>query len=163
MSTLEPILARHPFFKEIEQPYLQLLAGCASNVVFKAGETIARQHEDADRFYLLRQGKVSVGCHTPEGGRIVIQTLTDGEILGWDWLVPPYRWHLDAHAVEPTRAIALDGRCLRDKCALDHHLGYEFLMRFTQVAVQQLEATRFQLLDVFRAPGDGTSNTPART
>lgn len=155
MSTLEPILARHPFFKDLEHAYLQLLVSCASNVVFKTGETIARQNEAADQFYLIRQGKVAVGFHAPERGAIMIQTLTEGDILGWDWLVPPYKWHLDAHAVELTRAIALDGRCLRDKCAADHQLGYEFLMRFTQVVVQQLEATRFQLLDVFRAPGGG--------
>ena len=60
---------------------------------------------------------------------------------------------IDARAVERTRAISLDGRCLRDKCAADHNLGYEFLMRFTQVVVQVLEATRFQLLDVYRTPG----------
>ncbi|HVA48869.1 MAG TPA: cyclic nucleotide-binding domain-containing protein [Pirellulales bacterium] len=155
MSTLEPVLARHPFFKDLEPQYLQLLVGCAGNVVFKPGETIAAHNEEADRFYLIREGKVAVGFHSPERGAITIQTLTQGDILGWDWLLPPYRWHLDARAVETTRAIGLDGRCLRQKCAADHHLGYEFLMRFTPVVVQQLEATRFQLLDVFRAPGSG--------
>ena len=156
MTGLEPILARHPFFKDLEHAHLQLLVSCASNVVFKAGETIARENDAADRFYLIRQGKVAVGFHAPECGAVTIQTLTDGDILGWGWLVPPYLWRLDARAVEQTRAISLDGRCLREKCAADHHLGYEFLMRFTQVVVQQLEATRFQLLDVFRAPAGGS-------
>lgn len=154
-TTLEPILARHPFFKDLEQPYLQLLVGCASNVVFKEGETIARQNDAADVFYLVRQGKVAVGFHAPERGAVTIQTLGGGDILGWDWLVPPYKWHLDARAIEQTRAIALDGKCLRGKCAADPRLGYEFLMRFTQVVVEQLEATHVQLLDLFRPPVAG--------
>jgi CRP/FNR family cyclic AMP-dependent transcriptional regulator len=139
MTNLEPIVARHPFFKELEPQYLQLLFGCAGNVVFKRGETIAAQNEDADRFYRIREGKVAVGFHAPERGAVTIQALGEGDILGWDWLVPPYRWHVDARAIETTRAIGLDGRCLRDKCRADHHLGYEFLRRFTPVVGNGLQ------------------------
>jgi CRP/FNR family cyclic AMP-dependent transcriptional regulator len=63
--------------------------------------------------------------------------------------VPPYRWHFDARAVELTRAIALDGECLRGKCEEDHDLGYEIMKRFALVIAERLEATRLQLLDVY--------------
>ena len=43
----------------------------------------------------------------------------------------------------------LDGACLRGKCEEDHDLGYELLMRFAQVIVERLQATRLQLLDVY--------------
>jgi len=33
----------------------------------------------------------------------------------------------------------------------NHDLGYEFLKRFAQIVVNRLEATRFQLLDVYSA------------
>jgi hypothetical protein len=49
------------------------------------------------------------------------------------------------------RAIALDGKCLRTKCEQDHDLGYEILKRFAHIMEQRLEATRFQLLDVYKA------------
>ena len=153
MSNLEPILARHPFFHDLDPQYLRLLVQCAGNTVFKPGTLIAAQNDDIDRFYLIREGKVAVGFYSSDRGPITIQTLSEGDILGWDWLLPPYRWHLDARAVETTRAIGFDGGCLRQRCAADHHLGYTFLMRFTPVVVQQLEATRLQLLDVFGSPG----------
>jgi hypothetical protein len=54
-----------------------------------------------------------------------------------------------ARAVELTRAIALDGKCLREKCEKDHDLGYELLKRFSNIIEQRLEATRLQLLDVY--------------
>ena len=63
---------------------------------------------------------------------------SDGEVLGWSWLFPPYRWHFDARALEPVRAIAFDGACLRGKCEADHELGYELMQRFAQVLIERL-------------------------
>ena len=57
-------------------------------------------------------------------------------------------------ATELTRAIALDGKCLRDKCEQDHSLGYELVKRFAQIIERRLQATRLQLLDIYgHAPG----------
>ncbi|SRR5579885_302934 len=63
---------------------------------------------------------------------------------------PPYRWHFSAKALEVTRAIALDGVCLRNKCVEDHDLGYELMSRIAQTIIQRLQATRLQLLDVYQ-------------
>jgi len=52
----------------------------------------------------------------------------------------------------PTRVIAMDGTCLRTKADADHNLGYELLTRFARVIVKQLDATRVQLLDLYRPP-----------
>jgi CRP-like cAMP-binding protein len=152
MQTLEPILAKHAFFKDLETPYLKLVVGCASNVVFREGQMISRRGGDADRFYLIRHGRVAVELHAAGRGTITVQTLGEGDILGWSWLIPPYQWDFDARAVELTRAIAMDGTCLRTKSDADHNLGYELLTRFVRVLVGQLEATRIQLLDLYRAP-----------
>jgi CRP-like cAMP-binding protein len=151
MRTLETVLGEHPFFTGLEQRYLRIIVGCASNVVFEKGQVIFREGEEADRFYLIRQGRVALEVHAAGIGTITIQTLDAGDILGWSWLVPPYRWHFDARAVETTRAIALDGDCLRRKCEEDHDLGYELLKRFAEIITQRLQATRLQLLDVYSA------------
>jgi CRP/FNR family cyclic AMP-dependent transcriptional regulator len=63
--------------------------------------------------------------------------------------VPPYRWQFDAYALEPVRAIALDGECLRTKAEKDHGLGYELLKRISRVMAERLHATRLQLLNVY--------------
>ena len=149
METLERILIEHPFFKGLETQYLQLIIGCASNVRFNAGQFIFREGEEANQFYLIRYGKVALEIFSPNRGPITIQTLREGEVLGWSWLFPPYQWHFDARALELTRAIALDGECLRKKCEEDHNLGYELMKRFAQIIEQRLEFTRLQLLDVY--------------
>jgi CRP/FNR family cyclic AMP-dependent transcriptional regulator len=149
MEDLERILSEHPFLSGMEQEHIKLLAGCAKNVVFKAGEFIFREGEPADTFYFIRHGRVSVEIYTAHKGPIIVRSREAGEIFGWSWLVPPYRWHFDARAVELTRALAIDGKCIREKCEQDHDLGYALMKRFTLVIAERLEATRLQLLDVY--------------
>lgn len=152
MQTLEPILAAHPFFKDLDPDYLQLAVGCASNARFDAEQFICREGEEANQFYLIRHGRVALEISVPGRGPLIVQTLEPGDILGWSWLFPPYHWHFDARAVELTRAIALDGKCLRAKCEEDHDLGYELLRRFSNVIMRRLQATRLQVLDIYASP-----------
>jgi len=149
MESLEKILVQHPFLKDLEQKYVQLMVGCASNVRFDSGTFIYREGEDANYFYILRAGKVALEIHDGGHETITIETLGEGDVLGWTWLVPPYHWYADAHALELTRAIALDGKCLRDKCRDDHNLGYELMMRIVPLITRQLQATQLQLMDVY--------------
>jgi CRP-like cAMP-binding protein len=149
METLERLIGEHAFFAGLESRYLALLVSCASNLRFDGGQMIFREGEDANQFYLIRQGNVAIELHSPTRGSLTVQSLGAGEVLGWSWLVPPYRWRFDGRVVEPTRALALDGKCLRTKCEQDHDLGYELFKRFAQVMTQRLEATRLQLLDVY--------------
>ena len=44
----------------------------------------------------------------------------------------------------------MDGPCSRAKCEVDHNLGYELLMKVVPILVDRLEATRIQLLDLYR-------------
>jgi CRP-like cAMP-binding protein len=149
METLEPILAKHPFLEGLEPKFLTPLVGCAANVRFEPGKFLFRDGELANRFYLIRTGKVAIEIDVPGRGAVVIQTLSDGEVLGWSWLIPPYRWRFSGRAVDPTLAIALDAACLRGKLDSDHDLGYALLKRFAPIIAQRVEATRLQLLDLY--------------
>ena len=148
VTTLEPISKKHPFFAGLDDAAIALISGCAKNVRFEAGTTLARQGEAADVFYLLREGRVAVAFPSPQG-EVTIQTLNAGDVVGWSWLMPPYEWQFDVKAVKQVRAIAMDGKCLRNKCEDDTGLGYELMKRLSRVMVERLQATRLQLLDVY--------------
>ena len=149
METLERIIAEHPFCAGLENRFTSLIVGCASNVRFNKGDYIFREGDPADTFYLVREGKVAVEISAPQRRPINIATLTQGEILGWSWILPPFQWKHDARAVDSVRAIALDGKCLRGKCEENHDFGYEVMKRFARIIEQRLESTRLQLLDVY--------------
>lgn len=152
-ETLTDLLARHPFFAGLERDLLAFIAGCGRNAAFREGEYLAREGEPADAFYVLRHGRVALELHTPERGTVVLLTLGPGEVLGWSWLLPPHRWRFDARALEPVRAVALDGACLRQKCEEDPRLGYRLLRRLAGTLVDRLIQARLQSADLYAPPG----------
>ncbi len=129
--------------------HISLLVGCAKNVRFAADTLIFAEGDDADTFYCLRQGTVLLEIHAPQQGRICLETREEGDILGWSWLVPPYKWSCDARTTEAMRALAFDGQCLRGKIEQDAVLGRELYKRFMTVMHRMLKSTRLQLLDVY--------------
>lgn len=149
IKNLSEILRTHPFVKDLTEQHLQTLISCVTNVRFSEGSYIFHEGEEADKFYLIRTGRVALEIHAGKKGIIRVQTIGPGEVLGWSWLISPYRWHYDACVVEDVRALTFDGKCLRTKCETDHNFGYEMLKRFSQVLEQNLKATRMQLLDIY--------------
>lgn len=149
MRTIDQLLHDHPFFAGLDPQTLTLVAGCAVNAHADAGEYLYREGGEADRFFVVRHGRVAVEVHDPAGGTVVVDSVGAGEVLGWSWLVPPHRWQFDGRAVEPTDVIAFDGRCLRDKCDADPALGYALLQRVSHVMYERLQSARVRLLDLY--------------
>ncbi|MCS7336794.1 MAG: cyclic nucleotide-binding domain-containing protein [Verrucomicrobiae bacterium] len=152
IKQLEQLLAESDFFKDLDPAYRQMLAGCGRNVVFRPGEYLFQEGEHAREFYLIRKGKVALQIKVPGRGPVILQTVQDGDVVGWAWLVPPYKRQYDACAIELTRAVAFDGVCIRSKCEQDPKLGYEFFKRFAAVMAARLSAMRLQLLDLYANP-----------
>jgi len=146
---LEKIIAEIPLFRGLDEDYLRLIAGCASNVRFEQDQMIFREGQRADQFYAVRHGQVAIEVFVPQRGPSTIQTLGQGDVLSWSWLFPPYENQFDARCLSLVRALAFDGECLRGKCEKDPGLGYEFMKRFAKILVDRLRATRLQLLDVY--------------
>lgn len=153
MEGIDEILRKHPFFAQFPPDQADLVAGCARNHRFQPGEYLAHEGDAADEFFLIRYGKVALETGIPGRSPVVFGTLSEGEIVGASWLVPPYRWMSDARAVVLTRAIGIDAACLRAKCEADPALGYQMMKRFLPILVQRLQATRLQVLDIYGARG----------
>lgn len=146
IQKLNAVLGKHPFFKGLTQKQLGVIEGCAKNVRFASRKTIFVEGDPADAFYFIQEGAVSIELTMPNHPRSSVHEVGEGDILGWSWVSPPYKWHFNARALKATRAIAFDARCLRSKLEQDHELGYELLKRFAEVIVQRLDATQVQLL-----------------
>jgi CRP/FNR family transcriptional regulator, cyclic AMP receptor protein len=153
MRGVDSLLAEVPLFAGMSPLQLELLAGCASNVRFDAGAVLFREGDEANAFYVIRHGTVAIEVYAPPRGGMTIETIEPGEVIGWSWLFPPYRWHFDARALSQVRATAFDGSCLRGKCDEDPALGYDLMKRFAQVMTERLQWTRLRLLDVYGRDG----------
>lgn len=149
MKTIEELLAEAPAFEGMSEEHLALIAGCAQNKAFREGEYLMREGDPADNFFVIRHGRVAMEIFVPQRGAVTIETIDDGDLLGWSWLMPPFRCHMDARALGTVHTVVFDAACLRGKSDTDPVLGYGLMRRFIPVIVERLQATRVRLLDVY--------------
>ncbi len=150
MTQLQKALANHAFFKRLDPQFAEKAADYASTVRFDENQYVFHRGEDANRFYLIQKGLITLGIDPKHHSQVDIQTVTDDEVLGWSWLIPPFVWQFDAHVTEPTTAIELDAVQLRKLFEIDHEMGYVLARRVLQVVSKRLQATRIQFWDIYK-------------
>ena len=148
-AELEAQVAAHPFLIGISAQHIRLLADCAMRSQFAAEQVIFEKGETANRFYLIERGRVVLESSTL-GEVVRIDEVGAGDLLGWSWIFPPYVWHFDARAIEPTTAIFLYGTILREYCENDPALGYELFKRMSEVMMHRLQAARVKLSEAMK-------------
>jgi CRP/FNR family transcriptional regulator, cyclic AMP receptor protein len=143
---VEARVAAHPFLLGMSEQHIRLLADCALLTRFEPGQRIFRAGEPANRFYLIESGKVAIEASIKEAPAVTIDLVETGDLLGWSWIFPPFVWHFDARALQPTAAIFFYGTVLSDYCEKDPALGFELFKRMSAVMLRRLQAAREKLL-----------------
>jgi CRP-like cAMP-binding protein len=146
-------LAAHPFCRGFGARHLARLARHARVVKFAPGRVIFREGARAARLFLIASGLVALEIGKPGRAAIPLQTLGEGEALGFSWFFPPYRWYFSARALQPAEAIVLDAAQLRASARRDARFGYALAQRVGQLALHRLQATRLQLMDLYGGGG----------
>ncbi|GGN77720.1 Crp/Fnr family transcriptional regulator [Nocardia rhizosphaerihabitans] len=138
----------------LSEDQLRTLARAGRDVVFPSGHRIIREGLPADRCWLIRRGRVLLDAQVPGRDIVILQTLHDGDVLGWSWLVPPYRWHFGAVTAEPVEAIEFDARVLTELSDQDPRFGHALTLMLFEALLERLQATRARLLDLYRNPAE---------
>lgn len=97
-------------------------------------------------FRLIQSGHVALDVHVPGSGRIIIDSIGIGDLLGCSWLFPPYRWAFGAACVTAVRAFEFDAAAIRGRCAADPEFGAEFRERLLRVLARRLQHARTRLV-----------------
>jgi CRP/FNR family transcriptional regulator, cyclic AMP receptor protein len=145
---IEATLASTRMFRNLTSEQMKGVAALGENVEFADGASLLIEGQPADSFFLIRDGFVSLQTESA-AGVITIETLHNGDPVGWSWLFEPHLNHFDARSRGVTHAVRFDGAALRGRCEQEPVLGYELMRSFASVIVERLDATRLQLLDVY--------------
>jgi CRP-like cAMP-binding protein len=140
------ILAGNPFFHGLKREHLAFLARCSRYQSLRRNEFLFHEDDPARTFYLVRDGEISIEVPAVEGPPLVVQTLGADEVLGWSWLIAPYRWHFQGRAGVDTRLIAFDGALIQARCEADYEFGYRLLRDFAELMSQRLAMARERLM-----------------
>ena len=152
-SPIEQSLSTHPFFAGLSPEVIGFLTRCASEQQIQPGEVLFRQGERARQFYLIRNGRIVIEIPAITGPTLQVQSLGADQILGWSWLIPPYKWNFQARAEVPTTLLVFDGDAVRDHCEAESNFGYPLLKRFAALMAERLEVARQKLMDQWNPPG----------
>ena len=151
MTALDLLQQAH-FASKLPAAVLARLAAIARVVEWNEGTLIFREGEPHDDLYVVSSGHVALEMNVPGRGLTRILTVRSGELLAWSALLGDGRMTASASATEPTQAIAISGRELRQLCQSDHEVGYHVMGQVASALSQRLLATRLQLLDLFAKP-----------
>jgi len=144
------MLADYQPLSRLNAASLEAIAQHSTVMQFDAGARMLRTGNTADTMYVLRHGKVAVEVLNGAGGSLVIETLGSGDVVGISWMLPPYRLAFDVRCIEQCGVIAVDAQELRDACDADPAVGYDVYKLLAGVVRERLQATRLQLLDLYK-------------
>jgi CRP/FNR family transcriptional regulator, cyclic AMP receptor protein len=147
MSEQASIVGAHPFLRTMPARHVERLAAIARHVRFPSGCRLFEEGEIARKFWLIDAGQVALDALVPGDGRVIIEMLGRGDLLGLSWMHPPFQWEYGAITTQPMQAFEFDAAAVRGACEADPELGYELLQRVMAVAARRLQATRARMLE----------------
>jgi len=146
-------LATHPFFSGLSDDILKFLCECSETFEIKKGQILFRQDEKADKFYVVRNGRISIEIPAIMGPTLELQSLGNDQVLGWSWLISPYKWSFQAEAEEDTELLMFDGAAILAHCEQDSRFGYELLKKFAALMSIRLDAARKRMMQEWNPAG----------
>ncbi|MFD3497444.1 Crp/Fnr family transcriptional regulator [Streptomyces sp. NPDC058676] len=133
----------------LPSPQRQRLMSLAREVAFPEDARIFEAGGTADRFWVIRSGAVSLTQQVTAQRRVTVAGLGAGDLLGWSWLFPPYRWDFGAEAFSPVRAYEFDAAAVLGLCEEDAQLGMILVRSVAEILAHRLETTRSKLMEQY--------------
>ena len=115
---------------------------------FERDQVIFHEGDECHDFYLIVKGRVALEIEAPEH-TFRVQTLHEGDELGWSAILMGRGKHFQARALQPVTALGFDGVALLDACREDPAFGFALMYRMLGVVSERLQATRLQVLDMY--------------
>lgn len=146
-------LKSHTIFSDLKVKHIEILAKHCKKQTFAVGDLLFKQQDPAETFFILLVGSVQVEVPAIQGPALPVQELGPDEVLGWSWLIPPYRWNFEAKADQDCEVLVFDGKALLAYCEEHNDFGYELIKRFSGLMSQRLQAARIRMMDNWAPAG----------
>lgn len=150
---IKQVLSDAPLFQGMSAEYVERLAAHASEKTVENGTCLFRSGDPAKHFYLLVEGDISIEIPAVSGPTLQVQRLTPVRVLGWSWLLPPFKWSFNARAEDESRVLEFDGEAVLEACESDPAFGFEVIKRFSRLMAERLDAAHKKMMEQWSPAG----------
>ncbi len=138
------------FLHDIRDEYLRQIAAISEFRDVPADKVVFTEGRSHAYIYLVVRGAVALEIRVADRTITRMETIGDGELLGWSPILGQILMTATGRALQPSRLIAIDANQLVALCEHSPRFGFEFMKRTAQALAQRLAALRLQLSDVYR-------------
>lgn len=144
------VLRRFSLFAGLDPAVFKDLAMAGEEVSLPEGGVLFAEGDMADALYLIAEGSVELKINMDEAGtrQFGLQTLVEGDVVGWSALVEPYHYTLGAEASSDVRLVRLDADMLHEMMDDDPKLAYTLMHRLAQALGERLTNLRVQFVSL---------------
>ena len=146
MTQQASIIGAEPFLRGLAPGDLERLALMSRHISVPAQHRLFDEDMPAHKFWIIDAGQVALDALVPGDGRVIIEKLGRGDVVGLSWLQPPYQFRFGAVTTQPMQAFEFDAVQVLAACREDAEFGRAVFERFLAVAAHRLQATRIRLL-----------------
>ena len=144
-------LRRLPLFGMVSEEHLRRIAMVTDEMKADQGEVLFDAGQKAEGLYILLRGSVDLlytvsdSLHPEIRREFLVGEVNPGEVFGISALIEPYVYTSAARTADPVELLKISSDKLCSLCDLEPALGYLFMKRMAQAALERLEGTRIQL------------------
>ncbi|MCF8067862.1 MAG: cyclic nucleotide-binding domain-containing protein [Desulfobacterales bacterium] len=119
-------------------------------LMFDEGETLFKENDHAEWFYMLKRGKVLLEQKISDDITVFVGSIKPGYSLGWSSMLDGEHYTSDAVCAETCEVLAVKGSKLKDLLDNDFDMGYRLTQRLLRVIKKRMDYRKEQLLRVIK-------------
>jgi CRP-like cAMP-binding protein len=116
------------------------------SLTFDESEVVFREGEKADKFYMVRMGKILLEQRISEKITVSMGTVKPGYAFGWSAMLGGTTYTSDAVCAEKSEIFSINGTELTRLLDKDHSMGYRMTQRVLRIIKKRLEIRTEQFL-----------------
>lgn len=121
---------------------------------FEDQETVFRQGDIANRFYMVKMGKVLLEQRIAEKVTVSVGSIKPGFAFGWSTMIEEGNYTTDAVCAEPCEIFSMRGNKLRALCEKDPYMGYLLSRRLLVILKKRYDHRTEQFIEVIKHDPD---------
>jgi len=150
-TTPTALLSRTWFAADMPADVCARMAAIADVVDIPSGGIVVQEGLACRSLGVVLSGRIALRLTVPGLGDRTLVTVDEGDVFGWSALLPGSAATSTGVALVPTQVLEFEREALAAALAADCELAAAVYQRVLIAVARRLQATRLQLLDLYRA------------